>query len=315
MFENIHDLIRRYDRIILHRHAHPDGDAIGSQVGLKHLILENFPGKTVLCVGDPAGRYAFLPDAVMDEVPDEAFAGALSIILDTSGHGLISDDRYRLAETTARIDHHLFLEQIAEEEVVDPSFESCCGLIAAMAEELGWRVPDSAALLLYAGMVTDSGRFRYDATTPRTLRLAANLLSHGLDTNALYRDLYALPMEEVQMRASFTSRIQRTPRGAAYIYTDRETFQSLHTDFFTVSRGMVSVMSDIEGVEIWANFTENEEGVVCELRSVFRDVSPIAFKYGGGGHPKACGATVKDKEEALRMLQDLDAMLPPEQGV
>ena len=80
MFEAVLQAIRDYDRIILHRHTNPDGDALGSQIGLKHLILHNFPGKQVLCVGDGAGRYAFMDDSTMDTVPDEAFSGALSII-------------------------------------------------------------------------------------------------------------------------------------------------------------------------------------------------------------------------------------------
>ena len=79
-------------------------------------------------------------------------------------------------------------------------------------------------------------------------------------------------------------------------------------DFFSISRGMVSLMNDIRGVDIWANFTESAEGVVCELRSADRNINPIAVKYGGGGHKKACGATVKDRETALRLLNDLDEM-------
>jgi phosphoesterase RecJ-like protein len=71
---------------------------------------------------------------------------------------------------------------------------------------------------------------------------------------------------------------------------------------------MVSLMNDIRGVDIWVNFTEAEQGVLCELRSGRYNINPIAVKYGGGGHMKASGATVKDREEALRMLADLDRM-------
>ena len=71
MFETIRKLIEDHDVIVLHRHQNPDGDALGSQIGLKHLILDNYPGKTVYTVGDPAGRYAFMEDSVMDDVPDE----------------------------------------------------------------------------------------------------------------------------------------------------------------------------------------------------------------------------------------------------
>ena len=91
---------------------------------------KNFPGKQVYVVGDVSKRFTFMEDSVMDEIPDEYYQGALAIILDTSAKALISDDRYSLAEKTLRIDHHIFCEKIADVEITDTSFESCCGMIA-----------------------------------------------------------------------------------------------------------------------------------------------------------------------------------------
>ena len=113
MFEKVIEAINDYSVIVIHRHSNPDGDALGSQIGLKHIILANYPGKTVYVVGDEAGRYAFMAGSVMDQIPDETYEGALAIILDTSAHKLISDDRYTKAALTARMDHHLFCEKIA----------------------------------------------------------------------------------------------------------------------------------------------------------------------------------------------------------
>ena len=308
MFEEIVRAIEAHDTIILHRHTTPDGDALGSQIGLKHLILENYPGKTVFTVGDAAIRYGFMADSVMDDIPDEAYRDALAVILDTSGRNLISDGRYALAKTTARIDHHLFIEQIAQIECIDTSYESCCGLVAQMAVESGWRLNLLAAQSLFTGMVTDSGRFRYDSTSARTYRLAAFLMEQPIDTAAIYRDLYVSDLEQIKLRARFVEKIRLTEKGVAYIYTTREEMAQLDTDLFSISRGMVNVMNDIKGVDIWVNFTEAEQGVLCELRSSKYNINPIAVKYGGGGHMKASGATLKDREEAMAMLRDLDAM-------
>ena len=77
---------------------------------------------------------------------------------------------------------------------------------------------------------------------------------------------------------------------------------------FAVSRGMVNTMSDIRGTDIWVNFTEADGGVLCELRSAGPNINPIAVKYGGGGHAKASGAKVADRETAMKMLADLDAL-------
>ena len=308
MFEAILEKIRAYDRIILHRHSNPDGDAIGSQVGLKHILKENFPEKQIYAVGDPAKRYSFMADSVMDVLPDEAWQGALAIILDCSAKALISDERYTLAETTARIDHHIFCETIAAVEVTDTSYESCCGLIAEFARECSLRLNPVAATSLFTGMVTDSGRFRYDSTTAQTFRLAAFLMEQPIDTNEIYRNLYADDLAQKQLRAHFTTKIQVTERSVAYIYTTLEEMKALNADTFTVSRGMVGTMSDTKGIDVWVNFTETEAGVLCELRSSRYNINPIAVKYGGGGHAKASGATVKDRATAMAMLADLDQL-------
>ncbi len=308
MFEALLEKIRQYDTIILHRHFNPDGDALGSQIGLKHILKAAFPEKNVYMVGDEAGRYAFMEDSVMDTIPDETYPDALAILLDTAARKLISDERYHLARETARVDHHLVVEKIADTEVLDPSFESCCGMIAFFARECGLPVPPLAAASLFTGLVTDSGRFRFDAVTARTFELAGFLLEKGIDTSGIYRELYATDLEQLKWRARFIQKIRVTPQGVAYIYTPLQEMEETGLGAFGVSRGMANVMADIRGVDVWVNFTETPEGVLCELRSSRYNIQPVAVKYGGGGHEKASGARVRDREEAMRMLEDLNAV-------
>ena len=309
MFEQVLKEIGRYDRIVIHRHQNPDGDALGSQIGLKHILRENYPEKEIYAVGDPAKRYSFMEDSVMDEISDEVYEGALAIVLDTSAKALISDTRYTLAERTICMDHHIYCEDIADVEVRDTSFESCCGLITAFAMECGLRLNLLAATSLYTGMVTDSGRFRYDSTSSNTFKLAAFLMEQPIDTNEIYRNLYADDFVHVRLRAQFVLKIQFTAHNVAYIYTTKEELAQYDVDTFTISRGMVGTMGDLKGVDIWVNFTETEQGVLCELRSGRYNINPVAVKYGGGGHQKASGATVKDRETAMQMLRDLDRMM------
>ena len=309
MFTEVLQEIRAFDRIIIHRHNNPDGDAVGSQVGLKHILKANFPEKEVFCVGDEVKHYSFMDDCIMDVIPDDYYTDALAIVLDTSARHLISDDRYTTAKRTVRMDHHLFVEKICDVEVVGTSFESCCGLITHFADSCGLELTPIAAKSLYTGMVTDSGRFRYDATSSQTFRLASKLMEKGLDLNEIYRNLYADDFSKIQLRAQFVLKIRFSPKNVAYIYTTLEEMEQLGLDTFAVSRGMVSTMSDIKGVDIWVNFTETERGVACELRSSKYNINPIAVKYGGGGHAKASGATVADRETAMAMLADLDAMM------
>ena len=307
MFEEILQKIKEYDKIVIHRHSTPDGDAMGSQIGMKAILRENFPEKQVYAVGDDAKRYGFMDGSTMDEVEDSFFDGALSIILDCGDSWLISDDRYKKAAATVRFDHHIFSKKIADVEVVDTSYESCCGLVTEFALESGLSLSPVSAKALFTGMITDSGRFRYDSTTANTFRLASALMEQNFDTNEIYGQLYADDFSAVRLRAQFVLKIQFTPYRVAYIYTTKEELASYNVDTFTISRGMVNTMSDIRGVDIWVNFTETEDKVLVEIRSSKHTVQPVAVKYGGGGHAKACGASVKDRAEAMALLEDLNA--------
>jgi phosphoesterase RecJ-like protein len=308
MFEKIIEKIEDASTIIIHRHTKPDGDALGSQIGLYHLIRENYPNKKVYKVGDEAGRYSFMEGSVMDVVTDELYKNALAIVLDTSAKHLISDTRYETAKDTARLDHHIFVEKICEAEVTDTSYESCCGLITELAVEAGWRFSPLAAKSLYTGMVTDSGRFRYDSTGAKTHRLASKLMETPFDTGSIYLNLYQDDYKFIRLRALFILKIQFAENGVAYIYTPKDEADSYGVDTFTISRGMVNTMGDIRGIHTWVNFTETDEGVLTEIRSNRYNINPIAVKYGGGGHQKASGACLKDHDEAMLMLKDLCAL-------
>ena len=307
MFEKILEEIKNANRIIIHRHKNPDGDALGCQIGLKYILKENFPDKEIYTVGDGAGRYAFMNGSVMDEVDDSLYNDALAIILDTSASALISDERYKTAKRTARIDHHIFCEEIADVEVTNTSYESCCGLITEFAIESGLKLSQNSAKALYTGMITDSGRFRYDSTSHNTFRLASELMKQEFDTNDIFSNLYADDFEFIRLRAKFILKINLTEYGVAYIYTTKEEAAEYGFDTFTLSRSMVNTMGDIKGINIWVNFTETDGGVLTEIRSNKHNINPVAVKYGGGGHAKASGATVKDRDEAMSLLEDLIA--------
>lgn len=306
MYKQALKLIEKYDTIIIHRHSNPDGDAIGSQFGLQQILQLNYPRKNVYIVGDSTKRYAFMDGATAQIVADDVYENALAIILDTSARFMISDNRYTMAKATLRFDHHIKCEDIADVDIIDTNFESCCGLITDFAVKSNLKLNDAAAKSLFCGMVTDSGRFRYDSTTSKTFELAAILKKYNFDTNEIYASLYADELEMLKLRAKYTLKIQLTDKNTAYIITTKQELDSCSADEFTISRGMVGVMSDIKGVDNWVNFTETDKGVLCELRSKKYNINPIATKYGGGGHAKASGATIADLETAMLMLKDLD---------
>lgn len=308
MFEQIMNEIRDARRIILHRHTNPDGDALGSQIGLYYIIKDNFPEKEVYKVGDSTPRYSFMNGAEMDEIGDELYEDALAILLDCPTSELANDKRYALASKTARIDHHIYCEHFTEIEIVDPTYESCAGMVAAFAKEQGLRLTKRSAAALYTGMVTDSGRFRYDSTSSRTFALASFLMEQPVDISEIYGNLYGDELANVKLRAEFVRKItQYENSSVAYIFTSKEELAAYGCSAFTASRGMVNTMSDIRGIDIWVNFTETEPDgeILCELRSSKYNINPVAVMFGGGGHAKASGASLYKREDIPHMLAEL----------
>ena len=304
-YQEVYNLINEYDVIIIHRHSRPDGDALGSQIGLKEAIKETFKNKEVYVVGDETSRYSFIGE--MDKIDDSKYEDALVFLLDSSDSTLLSDERYKKAKKKVKIDHHIFKEEYADLEIIDNSFESCCGIIADIIFETNMKLNEKGAKALYTGLITDSGRFRYDSTTSKTFMIASKLMEYNFDLNSIYNNLYIEDMNIVKLRALFTLKFKVTEQNVAYIKTTKEEVKEMNADIFSISRGMVNTMSGIRGIDIWANFTEDEDnGIIVEMRSSKYDINWVATKYGGGGHPKACGCTVKNFEEVDRILNDLN---------
>jgi len=310
MYSNIYNAINLYNTIIIHRHTRPDGDALGSQFGLKEVLKSNFPRKEVYAVGDSNNRLAFIGE--LDIIDDSKYKDALIFVLDTPEEAMISDERYKMGKTIIKIDHHISRNSFGDIEVVDSSYESCASLVSdLLLSNKNIQLTKLAAQKLFTGIVTDSGRFRYDSVSPRTFQIAAKLLETNFNMSDIYSKLYTEDLKIVRLRSLFTLKFKTTKNKVAYIMTPKEEVKQYDADFFTISRGMVNTMSGIKGIDIWVNFTEDESNnvVVAEIRSNKYNINQIATKYGGGGHLLASGASLKDFDEAKQMLDDLDALI------
>lgn len=308
------ETIEKYDTIIIHRHSRPDGDAMGSQLGLKEIIKTNYPNKKVYAIGDINKKLLFM--GTVDEVSSDKYEGALALILDSAEPHLVYSDNYNLAKETFKIDHHIPRSKFTTYEIVDTSYESCCGLISDIAFSLGLEVNKYAAEKLFTGLVTDSGRFRYSSTTPKSFEIASKLLACGVEMESIYSKLYVDDLKVIKLKAQCTLNFNITKENVAYLKNTKEFVKQSGVDFFTISRGMVGTMSGVDGIDIWVNFTEDEENnvVVAELRSNKYNINQIAVKYGGGGHLNASGASLKSFDEADLMLEDLDKLVRGEFG-
>ncbi|MDR1568529.1 MAG: bifunctional oligoribonuclease/PAP phosphatase NrnA [Streptococcaceae bacterium] len=304
--------IKSYHRIIIHRHMNPDPDAIGSQLGLKFLIQDNFPEKEVLASGGPVHDLDFLGE--MDEVSVDKYSNALVIVCDTGNTPRISGKDYDCGAFLIKIDHHPDDDQYGDLRWVDTTSSSTCELLTLWAQEVGLTISKRAAQLLYAGIVSDTGRFLYPATTPRTLRLAADLMSVGFDWAALNRKLDSISVTIAKLSAYVFENLVVDQNGAAKVIITQEILKDYQLKDNQTS-AIVSLPGKIEEIIAWGIFVEQEDGHYrCRLRSKGPVINEVAKRHDGGGHPLASGANAKDLAEVFTIYQEIQEITQKYEG-
>ncbi len=308
MYNIIFEEIKKYNTIIIHRHTRPDGDALGSQIGLKEAILATFKDKSVFVVGDTLERYSWIGN--MDEIDDNIYNDSLAIIVDCGAEKLISDERFKLADKVIKIDHHIPQGEYGDIALVNTSFESCAGIIADMILNTSLVMNDKSANALFTGIVTDSGRFRYSSTSSKTFEVVSKLLEYNINTDYIYNKIYTEKLANVKLRAYLTTKFEITADGVAYLINTKEEIEKYNIGIFDISRGMVNIMSGIEEIKIWANFSEDISGdIYVELRSSGLNVNQVATKFGGGGHLQASGCTLKNIDQIKEVVEELNKVV------
>ena len=305
--------IKEYDRIMLFRHVRNDGDCVGATKGLKRIIQLTWPEKEVYLIDADTARYLEFMGPEDEEVSDEIYKSALGIVLDTASEARISNKKYTLCKELVKIDHHIPLENYGDYQWVEEERSSCCEMVVdfyrTFADQL--KIDKEAAQHLYTGMVTDSGRFKYDGVTGETLRNAAALLDVGVDTPMLFARLYLEAFEYLKFKAHIYNKMEVTPNGVAYIFVDKAMQEQFSLTLEQAS-AIIGTLDAIRGCISWAAFIEtgDETGSIrVRLRSRFVHINSIAEKYHGGGHACASGATVYSQEEMMALLADTDALV------
>lgn len=307
--EQILHKIKEYDKIFLFRHIRNDGDCVGATKGLKRILELTFPNKKIYLIDNDHAEYLEFLGPEDDAVEDSEYIDALGIVIDTASEKRISNKKYTLCKELIKIDHHIPLENYGDIMWVEEDRSSACEMIAdfyaTFCDEL--KIDKAAATYIYTGMVTDSGRFKYEGVNGETLRNAAILLDCGVDTETLYAHLYLESFGYLKFKAEIYRRMQITENGVAYIYVDKDMQKEFDLTLEQAS-ACVGTLDSIRDAIAWMVFIENgDEGSIrVRLRSRFVAINPIAEKYNGGGHAMASGATVYSWEEAEQLLADAD---------
>ncbi len=303
--------IEAYGTIVVSRHIRPDGDAVGSTMGFTRILRDTYPEKKIFLADDDFADYlAFCGGE--DDVPEEAYADALLIVIDTGTRKRISNKNYRLAKEIIKIDHHIEADPYGDLNWVEDFRSSACEMIAdfylTFQDKL--KLSREAATYIYMGMVTDSGRFRFEGVTGETLRLAGALLDKGVDYETLFAHLYTEEPASLKFKSYVYGHIQITPNGVAYLYADREMQEKFALSFEDAC-AIVDELNSIKGSLIWVAFIDNEAAgnIRVRLRSRFLGINDLAIKYHGGGHNMAAGATVFSVEEMRALIEEADELL------
>jgi phosphoesterase RecJ-like protein len=305
-------LARPGGRFVVTAHHNPDGDAIGSMLGVAR-ALRAAGRDVVLAHPDPdpvPSDLTFLVrpgESIDHELPADLSERILIAVDCASEQRLWETPVHEGARLVVNIDHHQDNTRFGDMNLVEPLASSTAEVVVGVLERAGWPLTPAVAEPLYVGLVTDTGRFGYSNTRARTHHVAAALIEAGADPAAIARHLYEeQPLDRLLLtgRALERARLLADGRMLAAVLT-REDFDAAGGDD---SEGIVEVMRGVRGVEAAA--LVREAGPPGSYRVSLRaadpevDVSVIAREEGGGGHRAAAGfSTRRPPDELLRWLE------------
>lgn len=303
-FAEIIATIKKYDRIIILRHQNPDPDALGSQAGLATVIRQAYPDKKVLIGGNDTEGLKWLSTA--QKVSDEDYQGALVIVVDTANEPRIDDQRYNDGAFLVKIDHHPNDEPYGDQLFVNTDASSCSEIIADLidsSDEL--QLTKKVAYYLYAGIVGDTGRFLYPATTEHTMQVAGKFIALGVDTAGINNKMNEVSLKQAKLQGFIYDILQIDDSGAALAIIDDDLMKKLNLNQ-EEANSVVSTPGRLKEVCSWMEAVQKDDGTFrMHLRSQGPVINELAKRHDGGGHPLASGATAKDLDEVKQMFKEL----------
>jgi len=294
------EVLRSHNRFLVTSHENPDGDALGSLLAM-HLALAELGKDSVMVSAGEAplpGEYGFLDLAgrgLLREVPADRLDRVL-VAVDCAQETRLTDDCLLEAEVIVNVDHHHDNTRFGTANLVAAEVSSTAEVLADVFAELGVVLTPAIAEALYAGLVTDTGRFQYANTTPKALRLAADLLEAGADLQRVFQGVYeSMQFAKVKLLARALDRAVLHEEGRVVVsYLLRGDFAEVGA-VEPYSEGIIDVLRAVEGADLAALIREPPRGGSPARKVSLRsstdrvDVSAIARKSNGGGHRQAAG--------------------------
>lgn len=296
------NMLMTAQKIVLCCHVSPDGDTLGSALGLMHILDSLGKDVTVFVDDDISKGFKFLPgiERCQRPVAGQQINADILAVIDAS-----SFDRIGIAAEVVKapvllnIDHHISNTEFADYLYLDAKAAATGEIMCDLFEAMGWDYDEKSALCFYTAISTDCGSFRYSNTTSKTMQRAAKLLDYGVVPSIISDNLDMKSRETVELLSKVLPSLTFAYDGkVAYVAIPNELYnKDVQTDSF------VSYPRYIEGVDVAIMFKAVEENVVrVSMRSSKTDVAQIALSFGGGGHVKAAGCTVNEPLEKAQQL-------------
>ncbi len=306
--------LRSEQRFLLTTHEGPDGDALGSLLGL-HGILTQLGKDSVMFLAEKEFplpvEYRFMPLQEVFHEPPADLADRTVVFLDCGNIDRMPVEWLRDGGEILNIDHHHDNTRFGSIDLVDDTASCTAEIVLELAVLLGAELTPEIATALYVGLITDTGMFMYENTDARSHRVAATLIEAGVDVNEIYRRLYErVPTEKLRLLARSLERVERRLDGAlSTTYVSADDYTATGADE-TLTEGIIDFIRALEGTAVAAVIRDKPMGGGAARKASLRstdgavDVSAIARKMGGGGHRRAAGfSSDLPYEELIEFLQ------------
>ena len=294
--DSIINEINNAKTLVILTHMNPDGDAIGSSLALYCSLLKLKKDVDVI-VPEHSSIYNFLPriNDLKKEPTKEQYD--IAIALDCGDIKRLNgfSESFENAKCKISIDHHEINTMFADYNFVNPASPACAQILITVIEALGVAIENEIGTSLLTGILTDTGGFKYPATSAETFEFTAELLRKGVKVSDIYkRVLQTISKKSFELRKVAINRLELLENGKiAFTYItnkDMETVEAEEGDH----EGIVDIGRDIEGVEVSIFLKETEDGTYkISLRSnEYVNVADIALLFNGGGHIRAAGGSI-----------------------
>ena len=295
--DKIKEEINNAQNIIILTHEMPDGDAIGSSLAMYNALKSL--GKDVdVVIENHSAIYNFLKGAEDIKTEGTRSNYDLAIALDCGDIKRLNgySKYFENANSTIEIDHHEINTMFADYNYVNPTSPACAQILITLMQEIGIEITKEIGECLLAGIITDTGGFKYQGVSAETFEFVAELLNKGVNVHNIYkRVLQTISRSKFYLRKLAMERLEFIEDGRiAFTYINCEDEEKVNAEI-DAHEGITEIGRDIEGVEISIFLREKKErdGYKISLRSNdYVNVADICFVFSGGGHARAAGGTI-----------------------